>query len=441
MVTVAATGPFVALLLLGHSTTRARDVAAAPPVPPPSRAYLALLPDGPAKRRFIIDCTGCHVFDGSVAFPEGTPRSRESWHERITSMYARFARGTGFPIIPDPASPDSLAEWLTRYLTTPPASEAPRPSDPRVTEFDVPVSRDLPHDLMITPDGKVIITGMFTAQMYEFDPATATFSTVSIPVQQANPRALHIDPDGTWWVLLGAPGMIARRTPLGEWATYSIGFYAHSVARDASGLWANGHFTGHPARLAHVDASTGEVTTAELPSETMPGISPIPYELRTGPGGIVWMSELHGGRVLSYDPRTKQSKAFEMPIPHSGPRRLDVAGDGTVWIPLYSAGELVALEPSSGQMARYPLPDRDALPYVVRVDDVRDAVWVATGASDAVYRFDRKSRRFETIPLPSRGALVRHLDIDARTGDVWAAYGASPGTIPARIARIRFISR
>lgn len=405
--------------------------------PPSSNAYLILLPDGLQKRHFIVGCTGCHVFDGRVAFPEGKARTRDSWVERITSMHSRFGRGTGFPIIADPQSPDSLADWLVRHLVTPPASVPASAPDARVTEFDIPEPGDLPHDVIVAPDGKVVITGMFTSRMYLLDPATGAITTETIPVPQANPRAHHIDPDGTWWVLLGGPGMLAKRTPAGTWSTTSVGMYAHSVARDSSGTWVNGHFTGHPSQLAHVNATTGAVTRAELPSATRPGISPIPYELRTGPDGRIWMSELHGGRVIAYDPVTKSHRVYTMPVEHGGPRRLDVARDGTVWIPLYSAGTLVSLDPATGATQSYPLPDRDALPYVVRVDDARNNVWVASGASDAAYRFDRATRQFERIPLPSRGALVRHLDIDARTGDAWLAYGASPGTIPAKVARVR----
>ncbi len=406
-------------------------------VPPASSAYLALLPDGPEKRRFIVDCTGCHTFDARTAFPSGSPRSVESWVERIGSMHDRFGRGTGFPIIADPGSPDSLARWLAQHLVTPPAPVAPRAADPRVTEFEIPAPGDLPHDLIVAPDGKVVITGMFTHRMYLLDPTSGAITTEAIPVPGANPRALQIDADGTWWVLLGGPGMLAQRTPAGEWRTHRVGMYAHSVARDARGVWVNGHFTGHPSQLAHVEAASGTVTTAELPSATAPGVSPIPYELRTGPDGRIWMTELHGGRVLAFDPRDRSHRVFEMPVPHSGPRRLDVSRDGRVWIPLYAAGEVVELDPASGRMDRHRLPVADALPYVVRVDDARNVVWVGTGASDAIHRFDRATRRFETIPLPSRGALVRHLDVDARTGDLWVAYGASPGTIPAKVARVR----
>ena len=40
--------------------------------------------------------------------------------------------------------------------------------------------------------------------------------TVSIPVPNANPRAVEVAPDGAWWVVLGGPNALARRSPAGE---------------------------------------------------------------------------------------------------------------------------------------------------------------------------------------------------------------------------------
>lgn len=412
-------------------------LAAADREDPPSSGWLGLLPDGEQKRQFILNCTGCHQLDARTAFPGGAPRTRDSWLERIGSMHARFGPGTGFPIIADPIPDALLADYLVSHLGTAPAPVPARAPDPRVREYLLPAAGDLPHDLLVAADGRVVITGMFTHRMYLLDPASGEVTTEAIPVPGANPRAHHLDPDGTWWVVLGAPGMVAQRTPAGEWRTHAVGMYAHSIARDSSGVWVNGHFGGHPSVLAHVHERTGAITRTELPSATLPGTSPIPYELRTGPDGAVWMSELVGGRVLRYDPVTRQHRAYEMPVPLAGPRRLDVSRDGRVWIPLYAQGDLAELDPVSGAVTLHRLPDRDALPYVVRVDDARGAVWVATGASDAVYRFDRARRAFETIPLPSRGALVRHADVDPRTGDLWVAYGESPGKLAARVARVR----
>jgi hypothetical protein len=173
------------------------------PIPPFSAAYLALLPDGPVKRQFILDCTGCHTFDGRIAFPQGAPRSLQSWRDQIQSMHTRFGKGSAFPIIADPAPADTLAAWLARYLTAVPAPIVAANHDPRVTEFAIPAPGDLPHDILVAPDGQVVITAMFTHRMYVRDPVTGTFTTEAIPVAMTNPRAHHIDPDGTWWVVLG----------------------------------------------------------------------------------------------------------------------------------------------------------------------------------------------------------------------------------------------
>ena len=124
-----------------------------------------------------------------------------------------------------------------------------------------------------------------------------------------------------------------------------------------------------------------------------------------------------------------------MPTPHSGPRRFDVDAKGVLWIPAYSANLLVRLDPATGKFTEIPLPVKDAVPYVVRVDPRDGAIWLGTAAADVLLRYHPASRRFDTFPLPSKGALVRHLAVDPRNGAVWLAYGASPG-IPARVARV-----
>jgi virginiamycin B lyase len=149
------------------------------------------------------------------------------------------------------------------------------------------------------------------------------------------------------------------------------------------------------------------------------------------------MSELQGNRMIAFDPRTKESRVYDMPVTWSGPRRFDVAPDGVLWIPAYSSNQLIRLDPATGLTKTYALPQADAVPYVVRIDQTTNQVWIGTSAGDALLRFDPRNERFFVYPLPSRGALVRHMTIDPRNHDVWLAYGASPATIPARVARVR----
>jgi virginiamycin B lyase len=242
-------------------------------------------------------------------------------------------------------------------------------------------------------------------------------------------------------VLLGMPTRVARYAPRdGSWRSWSVGVYPHSIAPARDGrVWFNGHFTRDPELIGFVDPVRDTVRTTVVPAHptmaALPG-GPVPYELRVAPDGRVWVSELHGNRLVAHDPASGRFQTFDMPVAHAGPRRFDIDGCGILWIPAYSANELVRLDPASGRFTRHALPLRDAVPYVARVDHGTGAVWIGTSAADAVLRFDPATERFTTFPLPSVGALVRHIAIDPRTHDVWLAYGASPG-IPARVARLR----
>jgi len=57
-----------------------------------SARRLALLPDGETTRRFILDCTGCHQFDATIARVHGRPRTREEWEAAIRRPRRRGSR-------------------------------------------------------------------------------------------------------------------------------------------------------------------------------------------------------------------------------------------------------------------------------------------------------------------------------------------------------------
>lgn len=184
----------------------------------------------------------------------------------------------------------------------------------------------------------------------------------------------------------------------------------HDIAIERSGtVRFNGHFTHAPELIGSVEAASGKVTTSEVPSHPTLGRGPggpMPYEIRVGPAGRLWGSELIGNRIFAYAPKTGRFEVYDLPIPYSGPRRFDLDAKGIVWIPAYSANLLLRFDPESRRFTEIPLPLRDAVPYIVRADPRSGALWIGTSAADALLRYDP------------------------------AAYGASPG-IPARIARVQ----
>ncbi len=435
----------------GLAAFRASEASASPNASPPAGApdtlptsarWLNLLPDGETKRRFMLDCTGCHQFDARMTRPAGKPRTESEWRTAVARMLGYAGPTTGFPVISAAQVPAATARWLAVSLgerAPVAAPAAPREVSGEVTEYLLPGPQDLPHDVAVDSAGQVVVTGMFTHAMYVLDSTSGTFSTVPISVESANPRALEIDRSGRWWAVLGNPGLVARYDGT-SWVTFEVGMYAHSIALDSTGsAWVNGHFTRDPEVIAQIRPD-GSVRRVELPLHPELGKAPggpIPYEIRAAPNGTIWMSELQGNRLISLDPATGKSAAYDLPTPFSGPRRFDIDREGVLWIPAYSAGSLVRFDPGTGAFREYPLPMRDALPYVARIDHGTGTVWIGTGAADALVAFTPATGEFRVAPLPSRGALVRHLSIDPRNHDVWLAYGESPGKLSARIARFR----
>jgi streptogramin lyase len=445
----------VLMLALASATSAVRPAVRDPgrvapgDTTPTSSDWLALLPEGEAKRKFILDCTGCHQFDARIARPGGQARTEAQWEEAVTRMLRYGGARGSFPVIASDREAKATAAWLAGALGDEVARPGSRPGSRHtsarwtITEFPMPQPRDLPHDVAVTGDGRVVITGMFTHAMWVLDPATGRMDSVAIPVARANPRSVEIAPDGAWWVALGQPKSLARYdTASRQWRVYDAGVYPHSVAVGADGrAWFNGHFTRAPEVVGWFGADSSVRRYDVTPHPTLaddPG-GPTPYEIRVAPDGRLWGSELHGNRLFAVDPRDGRVETFDMPAPHMGPRRFDVDARGIVWIPAYTTNELVRLDPAARgaqRFTRIPLPTRDAVPYVARVDAASGRVWVGAGAADALFAYDPATRRWETIALPTRGALVRHLAFDPRTRDVWVAYGASPG-IDARIARVQ----
>lgn len=421
------------------------------PVPPPAADtarpaasdWLNLLPDGDAKQRFIRDCTGCHGWGEPYARRDGVPRGEAGWEAVIERMLGYAGPASSFRLIGADRDPAETAAWLATHLDPKEPVRARRPpaAPAEIREYLLPAAGDLPHDVAVERDGQVVITGMFTHQMYRLDPASGAVTTVTIPVPGANPRAVDLDERGDWWVVLGAPGRIARyRVADAAWDSWDVGMYAHSLAVAPDGrVWYDGHFTRDPPQIGWVAPGSSDVTAIDLPRH--PTLSddptgPVPYEIRVAPDGTVWTGELSGDRLIAYHPASGATRVVPMPPGERGPRRFEIDAAGALWIPMYASGTLLRYEPAADRFERIALPITDAAPYVVKLDEARGAVWIGTGAADAVFRYHPAAGRFDTYLLPSRGALVRHIAIDPRDGSAWLAYGASPG-IAARVARVR----
>jgi hypothetical protein len=236
--------------------------------PPSSAEWLALLPAGEEKRRFILDCTGCHQFDHQTARVNGVPRTRDEWQTAVARMMTYAGATTSFPVISAYRNPDATADWLSGHLTAArtPAARRVGPSavvyEGAVAEFMMPEPRDLPHDVAVDGNGQVVVTGMMSHRMYALDPTSRRMTEVefALPIPDAVPYVVRIDHGNeTIWIGTGAADVVLHFDPRTERFTVyelpSKGALVRHLSIDprTHHVWAAyGASPGIPARVARI---------------------------------------------------------------------------------------------------------------------------------------------------------------------------------------------
>lgn len=134
----------------------------------------------------------------------------------------------------------------------------------------------------------------------------------------------------------------------------------------------------------------------------------VPYGARTRPRdpfadaeGRTWFVGQVGNYVAYLDPRSGEFRRF--PVDEgTNPHNL-VVERGMVWITGNRNGRLVRLDPATGKLTTYHIPDttvRD--PHTMVFDHARNVAWFTAQNSDAVGRFDPATGAFRTWKTGAR---------------------------------------
>lgn len=311
----------------------------------------------------------------------------------------------------------------------------------RIDEFVLPTF-GWTREVAIAPgSNKVWFVETDKDRLGALDPGDGSVQWYPVPGSgRQGPHTMNSDASGHVWAGLEDSFHLARLdTKTGRWRLYpppagTVFGVTHDfaydsnrhVATDAKGrifitdmgkneLWA-------------VNVDTGQVQTYRQPlpqgeshfHSLMYGAAIDPKRNR------VWWAQLYGN-VGSFD---TEDDVAEHLIPFrrgEGPRRLAVAEDGKLWIPLFGSSQLVEIDSdTAAELGRYQIPDRGAAPYGITLDKKRNAIWAATSNSDRIYRFDIATRKWTHYPLPRKEAYIRMIELDPVTNDVWTAYASLP---------------
>ena len=137
-----------------------------------------------------------------------------------------------------------------------------------------------------------------------------------------------------------------------------------------------------------------------------------------GADAIVW----YAGNLMSHigrlDPRTGAIKKFPMPDERArDPHTLVFDADGNIWFTVQGGNFVGYLETQTGTVTLLEVPTPRARPYGIALNSVGEP-WVVAFGSNKLIRVDRDSMTLEEIELPNAGSRPRRLAITS-DDNVW----------------------
>lgn len=414
-----------------------------------SSHWLELLPDGDMRREFILNCASCHEIPFNRIMLNGAPRSVSHWAAAIALMRSIDAYG----LTPQDFNDADYAAWLAEHFTLesiatlkpdlPPSGDV---LTARFTEYPVPQTPSLPHDLTIGPDGRIWVTAFYNNVVWALDPDTG--ETTSFPVNETpevmgQVRALTFDSTGMLWVLLGGTQSVVRLNPNdGAIETFPVGMYPHSIEIDSTGkVWFNDYISNQE-RIGSLDPENGALSLYKVPSANLTDQQGLPllYGLLVDKSDVVWGTMLAANKIFRFDTKDKTAKLFDMPAPNSGPRRPGIGPDGAIWIPEFNTGVVTRFDPKTEKFERHYLGSATLGIYDVAVDQNTGHVWAGSSLGSAMIRLDPETGNVATYPFPTEPGYPRHIAIDAKSGDIWTTLSSMPDAVP-KIVRLQLSTK
>ena len=384
------------------------------------------LPEGEGRDLVERACMRCHG-PQKLAGPDGghwpafgPGKSPDEWQHVMNFMttYGVALTKDQVPVV---------TAYLTKAFPGPPRPPGARISGPvaaTIKEWKVtPGTR--PHDPAVAPDGAVWYTGQASSRLGRLDPRTGQFKNYPLRPDDTKlpygvgPHGLVADKDGNIWYTGQLDGHIGKLDPkTGAVAKYKMPDPAaggpHTPIFDQQGtLW----FTMQQGNMVgRLTPATGEIRLVPMP---VPASEP--YGLVINSKGVPFFTQLMGNRIGSIDPVTMQVREYFLGE-GTGPRRLAVTADDTIYYTDYARGKLGRLDPASGRTNEWTTPSGVmAQPYAIAA--VGGIIWYVEGnaSPNMLVRFDPATEKFQTWPvLPSGGGVVRHMVVGP-DGSLWLA--------------------
>jgi virginiamycin B lyase len=360
------------------------------------RGQQVQLPEGDGQQTVTARCSACHglnMITGAAGY------SQSGWRDLIGTMVAL---------------PSADVSTVTQYLATnfpPKPDRAPTlvAGDVTVTfrEWITPTLGQRSRDPIQLADGTMWWAGQFASLVGSLDPKTSEMREYKL-APDARPHSIVEDAAGNIWFTGNANGTVGKLIPkTGEITVYKMPDPAardpHTAVFDKNGTL---FFTLQQSNMiGRLVPSTGDIKLITLPTPRA-----LPYGIKVGSQGELWVSYNGAGKLARIDPVTMEVREHALPDPATRSRRLAITSDDMVWFVNSSLGRLGRLNPKTGEVKEWPSPSGPrSHPYAIEVID--DVIWYneSNQRPDALVRFDPKTEKFQSWAIPSGVGIIRHM--------------------------------
>ncbi len=405
-----------------------------------SADWLAQLPDGETKRKFVVGCTPCHQIGPPVAMRQ----TKAQWDE-VNARMQKTDDELELKLIP--FKPGELSEWLAKHVKFPKEGNPAGAITGRWEEFELGAigvkGMEFFHDVAVV-QGWVWIAGYFSNQLYGLNPETGERVSYPIPVDVAKGKpggahAMDTTRAGALYLTFTKSEQVARfdvktrkfRMYSGFPKGWNVQYLALDADRfvyedDGGGIWVN-HFSKES--LSRLDPVTGAITSFDTPrTDWLPEKGVHLYAVVAASDGKLWYTETHGNRLGYLDPKTGDSEEWPIFESWSGPKRLAIDDQDVLWIPHLAVPYITVYDTKTRKTVdKVPVPIPGDYVYGIRRDRFTGDLWATGSGSDSAYRIDPKNKTFTIYRLPRLGAYTRTFAFE-EDGTVWTNYSSFPSS-------------
>src|SRR6185503_17393296 len=97
-------------------------------------------------------------------------------------------------------------------------------------------------------------------------------------------------------------------------------------------------------------------------------------------------------------------KEYPLKSPQSGPHGLTSDKEGNIWFTANTKAYVGKLDPKTGQVTEYPMPDAAARDPHTPLFDPRGILWFTVQNANMVGRLNPQSGEIKLVTMPSLGA-------------------------------------